>query len=123
MSDDPRPRVTKDSGVRGNTDGKPANKRDLRVYLTQTPDDELPRRSMQLSRAGSTLVPGTGLEPVPSCKEGGLSPPRLPFRHPGQCGSHTRPHECERAWPRSRVPPTGLSGADRLRVRRDRLLR
>ena len=31
------------------------------------------------------FVPGTGLEPVPSCKEGGLSPPRLPFRHPGQC--------------------------------------
>jgi predicted nucleic acid-binding protein len=33
----------------GNFDGKPGNKRDLKVYLTQTPDDELPRRSLQLS--------------------------------------------------------------------------
>jgi predicted nucleic acid-binding protein len=32
----------------GNFDGKPGNKRDLRVYLTQTPDDELPRRSIEL---------------------------------------------------------------------------
>ena len=38
----------------GNFDGEPANKRDLRVYLTQTPDDELPRRSMQLSWADDT---------------------------------------------------------------------
>lgn len=38
----------------GHLDGKPANKRDLRVYLTQTPDDELPRRSMQLSWADDT---------------------------------------------------------------------
>ena len=32
----------------GDFDGKPGNKRDLTVYLTQTPDDELPRRSIQL---------------------------------------------------------------------------
>ncbi len=38
----------------GNFDGKPGNKRDLRVYLTQTPDDELPRRSLQLTWAGDT---------------------------------------------------------------------
>ena len=38
----------------GNFDGKPGNKRDLRVHLTQTPDDELPRRSLQLSWAGHT---------------------------------------------------------------------
>jgi uncharacterized protein len=33
----------------GNFDGKPGNKRDLKVYLTQTPDDELPRRSLELN--------------------------------------------------------------------------
>ena len=33
----------------GNFDGKPGNKRDLMVYLTHTPDDELPRRALQLS--------------------------------------------------------------------------
>lgn len=38
----------------GNFDGKPGNKRDLTVYLTQTPDDELPRRSVQLSWAHDT---------------------------------------------------------------------
>ena len=38
----------------GNFDGKPGNKKDLRVYLTQTPDDELPRRSLQLSWADDT---------------------------------------------------------------------
>lgn len=32
----------------GNFDGKPGNKRDLLVYLAQTPDEELPRRSIQL---------------------------------------------------------------------------
>lgn len=35
--------------VIGNDDGKPGNKRHLRVYLTQTPDDELPRRSVELT--------------------------------------------------------------------------
>lgn len=35
----------------GNFDGKPGNKRDLKVYLTQTPDDELPRRSLELNWA------------------------------------------------------------------------
>ena len=35
----------------GNFDGEPGNKRDLKVYLTQTPDDELPRRSLQLNWA------------------------------------------------------------------------
>ncbi len=29
------------------------------------------------------VVPGTGLEPVPTCVEGGLSPPRLPIPPPG----------------------------------------
>ena len=38
----------------GNFDGKPGNKRDLKVYLTQTSDDELPRRSLQLSWADDT---------------------------------------------------------------------
>ncbi len=38
----------------GNFDGKPGNKRDLKVYVTQTPDDELPRRSVQLSWANDT---------------------------------------------------------------------
>jgi hypothetical protein len=38
----------------GNFDGKPGNKRDLKVYLTQTPDDELPRRSLQLSWTDDT---------------------------------------------------------------------
>lgn len=38
----------------GNFDGKPGNKRDLKVYLTQTPDDDLPRRSLQLSCADDT---------------------------------------------------------------------
>ncbi|MEO6155996.1 MAG: type II toxin-antitoxin system VapC family toxin [Ilumatobacteraceae bacterium] len=38
----------------GKFDGKPGNKRDLKVYLTQTPDDELPRRSVQLSWADDT---------------------------------------------------------------------
>lgn len=38
----------------GNFDGKPGNKRDLTVHLTQTPDDELPRRSLQLSWADDT---------------------------------------------------------------------
>ncbi|CAB4592312.1 MAG: PIN domain-containing protein [Actinobacteria bacterium] len=38
----------------GNFDGKPGNKRDLRVYLTQTPDDELPRRSIELRWADDT---------------------------------------------------------------------
>lgn len=36
----------------GNFDGRPGNKRDLKLYLTQTPDEELPRRSLQLSWAG-----------------------------------------------------------------------
>ena len=39
--------------VIGNFDGKPGNKRDLRLYLTRTPDEELPRRSLQLSWAGA----------------------------------------------------------------------
>ena len=38
----------------GNFDGKPGNKRDLKVYLTQTPDDELPRRSLQIIWASET---------------------------------------------------------------------
>ena len=38
----------------GNFDGKPGNKKDLKVFLTQTPDDELPRRALQLSWAGPT---------------------------------------------------------------------
>ncbi len=38
----------------GNFDGKTGNKRDLKLYLTQTPDEELPRRSLQLSWAGET---------------------------------------------------------------------
>ncbi len=38
----------------GNFDGKPGNKRDLKVYLTQTPDDELPGRSLQLTWADRT---------------------------------------------------------------------
>lgn len=38
----------------GNFDGKPGNKRDLKLYLTQTTDEELPRRSLQLSWAGET---------------------------------------------------------------------
>ena len=33
----------------GNFDGRPGNKRDLRLYLTHTPDEELPRRSLQLN--------------------------------------------------------------------------
>lgn len=37
----------------GNFDGKPGNKKDLKVYLTRTPDDELPRRALQLSWAGT----------------------------------------------------------------------
>jgi len=36
----------------GNLDGKPGNKRRLKLYLTQTPDEELPRRSLQLNWAG-----------------------------------------------------------------------
>ena len=35
----------------GNFDGKPGNKRDLRLYLTHTPDEDLRRRSLQLSWA------------------------------------------------------------------------
>ena len=35
----------------GNFDGKPGNKKDLKLYLTQTPDEELPPRSLQLSWA------------------------------------------------------------------------
>ncbi len=35
----------------GNFDGRPGNKRDLRLYLTQTPDEELPRRSLELGWA------------------------------------------------------------------------
>lgn len=35
----------------GNFDGKPGNKKDLKLYLTQTPDEELPRRSLELSWA------------------------------------------------------------------------
>ena len=35
----------------GNFDGKPGNKKDLRLYLTPTPDEELPPRSLQLSWA------------------------------------------------------------------------
>ena len=33
----------------GNFDGRPGNKSDLRLYLTHTPDEELPRRSLQLN--------------------------------------------------------------------------
>ena len=33
----------------GNFDGKPGNKRDLTLYLSKTPDEELPRRSSQLT--------------------------------------------------------------------------
>ena len=40
--------------ILGNFDGKPGNKRDLEVYLTQTPDDELPRRTLQLGWADDT---------------------------------------------------------------------
>jgi hypothetical protein len=29
------------------------------------------------------FMPGAGIEPAPPCGEGILSPPRLPFRHPG----------------------------------------
>lgn len=36
----------------GNFDGRPGNKKDLRLFLTQTPDEDLPRRSLQLSWAG-----------------------------------------------------------------------
>lgn len=32
----------------GNFDGQPGNKRDLRLYVTSTPDDELPRRALHL---------------------------------------------------------------------------
>lgn len=32
----------------GNYDGKPGNKKDLRVFLTETPDDELPLRAVRL---------------------------------------------------------------------------
>ena len=35
----------------GNFDGKPGNKKDLTLYLTQTPDEELPHRSLHLSWA------------------------------------------------------------------------
>lgn len=38
----------------GNLDGKPGNKRDLKVYLTRTPNDELPHRSLQLTWADDT---------------------------------------------------------------------
>ena len=37
----------------GNFDGKPGNKRDLKLYLTHTPDEDLPRRSLQLSWAST----------------------------------------------------------------------
>ena len=37
----------------GNFDGRPGNKRDLKLFFTQTPDEELPRRSLQLSWAGA----------------------------------------------------------------------
>lgn len=33
----------------GNFDGKPGNKRDLTLYLTHTPDEDLPPRSLQLT--------------------------------------------------------------------------
>ena len=33
----------------GNFDGKPGNKRDLTLYLTHTPDEDLPLRSLQLN--------------------------------------------------------------------------
>ena len=32
----------------GNYDGRPGNKKDLRVFLTETPDDELPQRALRL---------------------------------------------------------------------------
>lgn len=32
----------------GNYDGRPGNKRDLRLYVTPTPDDDLPRRALHL---------------------------------------------------------------------------
>ena len=35
----------------GNFDGKPGNKRDLTLYLTHTPDEDLPLRSRQLNWA------------------------------------------------------------------------
>jgi predicted nucleic acid-binding protein len=38
----------------GNLDGRPGNKRELRVYLAQTPDVDLPRRSIQLHWTGDT---------------------------------------------------------------------
>ncbi len=37
---------------------------------------------MRLARQ-VTLVPGAGVEPARPCGQGILSPPRLPFRHPG----------------------------------------
>ncbi len=33
----------------GNSDGKPGNKKVLTVRLTETPDDEFPRRSLRLN--------------------------------------------------------------------------
>lgn len=36
----------------GNFDGRPGNKKDLKVYVTQTPDDELPRRALELGWVG-----------------------------------------------------------------------
>ena len=50
----PTTRPTTIAVIIGNFDGKPGNKKDLRVYLTQTPDDELPRRSLQLVWAAPT---------------------------------------------------------------------
>lgn len=38
----------------GNLDGKPGNKKRLKVYLVQTPDDELPRRSVNLNWAAAS---------------------------------------------------------------------
>ena len=34
----------------GNYDGKPGNKKDLKVLLSETPDDDLPQRAVQLDR-------------------------------------------------------------------------
>ena len=37
-------------------------------------------------------MPGAGFEPTPPCGERILSPPRLPFRHPGKGVRETELH-------------------------------
>jgi hypothetical protein len=44
---------TTTAAIIGNHDGKPGNKKHLKIYLIDTLDDELPRRSVNLSGAGS----------------------------------------------------------------------